>query len=138
VLNVEQWAELRRLHVIDKVGIRELARRTGLHRKTIRRALRSANPPKYARPRRPSKLDDFKPEVHRLLTRRSSKSTCARCGRRSGGVRGGEDAEHPEGDERAVEAVNHLRRFIRLTWSRSAMPSSSAISFSISSIRPLT
>ncbi len=67
MLNVEQWAELRRLHVIDKVGIRELARRTGLHRKTIRRALRSADPPKYARPRRPSKLDDFKPEVHRLL-----------------------------------------------------------------------
>jgi transposase len=67
VLNVEQWAELRRLHVIDKVGIRELARRTGLHRKTIRRALRSADPPRYARPRRSSKLDDFKPEVHRLL-----------------------------------------------------------------------
>jgi DNA-binding transcriptional regulator LsrR (DeoR family) len=39
VLNVERWAELRRLHFIDKVGVRELARRFDLHRKTVRRAL---------------------------------------------------------------------------------------------------
>jgi len=66
-LVVEQWAELRRLHFVDGVSVRELARRTGLHRKTIRRALQSADPPKYARPPAPSKLDPFKPEVHRLL-----------------------------------------------------------------------
>jgi len=67
MLVVEQWAELRRLHFIDGVSVRELARRTGLHRRTIRRAIESAAPPKYARPPAPSKLDPFKPEVHRLL-----------------------------------------------------------------------
>jgi len=67
VLNVEQWAEIRRLHFIDKVAIRELARRFGVQRKTIRRAIRSADPPRYSRPRRPSKLDPFTDEVHRLL-----------------------------------------------------------------------
>ena len=67
MLNVERWAELRRLHFIDKVGVRELARRFDLHRKTVRRALRSADPPKYSRAQRPSKLDPFTDEVHRLL-----------------------------------------------------------------------
>lgn len=64
MLNVEQWADLRRLHFIEKVGIRELARRTGLHRTTIRRALRSADPPRYARPPRSSKLDPFNDAPH--------------------------------------------------------------------------
>jgi predicted DNA-binding protein (UPF0251 family) len=50
VLNVEQWAEMRRLHFIEKVGIRELSRRFGVHRKTIRRAIQSADPPRYSRP----------------------------------------------------------------------------------------
>ncbi len=67
MLVVEQWAELRRLHFSENVGVRELARRFGLHRKTVRRALASAQPPRYSRPRTPSKLDPFKPEVHRLL-----------------------------------------------------------------------
>lgn len=67
MLVVEQWAELRRLHFTEQVGIRELARRFGLHRKTVRRALGSADPPRYARPPTPSKLDPFRDEVHRLL-----------------------------------------------------------------------
>lgn len=67
MLVVEQWAELRRLHFSEGVGIRELSRRFGLHRRTVRRALQSAEPPKYTRPRVPSKLDPFKDEVHRLL-----------------------------------------------------------------------
>lgn len=67
MLNVEQWAELRRLHFIERVGIRELVRRFGLSRKTVRRALRSTDPPKYSRAPAPSKLDPFKDEVHRLL-----------------------------------------------------------------------
>jgi transposase len=46
VLGVEQWAELRRLHFVGGVSIRELARRTGLDRKTVRRALRSELPPR--------------------------------------------------------------------------------------------
>ncbi len=67
MLNVEQWAEIRRLHFIERVGIRELARRFAVDRNTVRRVIRSAEPPKYARAPAPSKLDPFKDEIHRLL-----------------------------------------------------------------------
>jgi transposase len=55
------------MHFVEGLGIREIGRRTGLHRETIRRALRSSTPPRYARPARASKLDPFKDELHRLL-----------------------------------------------------------------------
>jgi transposase len=45
----------------------EIVRCTGHGRNTIRRALRAGEPPKYWRPPRPSKLDSFREEVHRLL-----------------------------------------------------------------------
>jgi transposase len=67
VLNVERWAELRREHFVRRVPIKELARRYGIDRNTVRRALRSDQPPRYERPPRPSKLEPFKDEIHRLL-----------------------------------------------------------------------
>jgi len=67
VLDVERWAELRREHFVRGVGIKELVRRTGLSRNTIRAALRSDEPPVFRCPERPSKLDPFKDEIHRLL-----------------------------------------------------------------------
>ena len=66
-MGVEQWAELRREHFVRGVSIKELARRTGLSRNTIRAALRSPAPPSYERAAAGSKLDPFKPEIHRLL-----------------------------------------------------------------------
>jgi transposase len=60
VVGVEQWAEIRRLHGVEQLSIREISRRTGLHRKTVRRALAAAVPPKYARPVTVSKVDPFK------------------------------------------------------------------------------
>jgi hypothetical protein len=48
-------------------SIKELARRFGVDRNTVRRALRSQAPPRYERPARPSKLDPFKEEIHELL-----------------------------------------------------------------------
>jgi transposase len=60
VVGVEQWAEIRRLHRVDGVSIREISKRTGLHRKTIRRALAAGEPPKYSRSRGGSKLDPFR------------------------------------------------------------------------------
>ena len=69
VLDVERWAELRREHFVRGVGIKELARRYGVDRNTVRRALRSDAPPRYQRPAAASKLDPFKPEIHRLLSR---------------------------------------------------------------------
>jgi len=67
VLDVERWAELRREHFVRGVGIKELVRRTGLSRNTVRAALRSDEPPVFRCPERPSKLDPFKDEIHRLL-----------------------------------------------------------------------
>jgi len=46
---VEQWAEIRRLFFVRKLSQREIDRRPGLHRDTIRRALASAEPPVYRR-----------------------------------------------------------------------------------------
>jgi len=67
VLDVERWADLRREHFVRGVSIKELVRRYGVDRNTVRRALRSQEPPRYERPPRPSKLDPFKEEIHRLL-----------------------------------------------------------------------
>lgn len=67
MIDVERWAELRREHFVRRVTIKELARRYGVDRNTVRRALRSDRPPRYERPPRPSKLDPFKDEIHRLL-----------------------------------------------------------------------
>jgi transposase len=67
VVGVEQWAEIRRLYFVKRLSIKEIVRRTGHGRNTVRRALRSVEPPCYRRPLRPSKLDPFRDEVHRLL-----------------------------------------------------------------------
>jgi len=64
---VERWAELRREHFVRGVSIKELMRRTGLARNTIRVALRSNAPPGFRCPERPSKLDPFKEEICELL-----------------------------------------------------------------------
>jgi transposase len=58
---------LGREHFVRGVAIKELVRRSGLSRNTIRAALRSDAPPSFRCPERPSKLDPFKDEIHRLL-----------------------------------------------------------------------
>jgi len=67
VVGVEQWAELRREHFVRGVSIKELVKRTGLSRNTVRAALRSSEPPRYSRAAKGSKLDPFKIEIGRLL-----------------------------------------------------------------------
>ena len=67
MVSVEQWAEIRRMHFVAGLSIKEIARRTGRDRNTVRRALRSSEPPRYERRPRPSKLDPFREEIHRLL-----------------------------------------------------------------------
>ncbi len=67
MLDVERWAELRREHFVRGVGIKELARRYRIDRNTVRRAIRSQEPPRYQRPAAASKLDAFKEEIHELL-----------------------------------------------------------------------
>ena len=67
MVGVEQWAEIRRMHFVAGLSIKEIARRTGRDRNTVRRALRSEEPPRYERRSRASKLDPFREEIHRLL-----------------------------------------------------------------------
>jgi len=67
MIDVHQWAEIRRLHLSEGLGIKAIARRLGLARNTVRAALRSDQAPAYRRPRAPSKLDPFRGEILRLL-----------------------------------------------------------------------
>jgi len=64
---VEQWAEIRRMHFVGGLSIKGIARRTGRDRKTIRRAIRSPEPPSYSRPPSGSKLDLHREQIAQLL-----------------------------------------------------------------------
>ena len=67
MVGVEQWAEIRRMHFVEGVAIKEIARRTGRDRKTIRKAIHGAQPPSYSRPPVCSKLDPHREEIAQLL-----------------------------------------------------------------------
>jgi transposase len=68
LLGVEQWAEIRRMSKVERLSQREIHRRTGVHRDTIRKALASPEPPSYGpRSKRPSKLDPFVGAIEELL-----------------------------------------------------------------------
>ncbi|MGH3372877.1 MAG: IS21 family transposase [Nocardioidaceae bacterium] len=69
MLNVEDWAEIRRLHLAEGIPIKEIARRLGLARNTVREAVRSPVPPKYERPATSSAVDAVEPDIRRLLAR---------------------------------------------------------------------
>ena len=63
----EDWAEVRRLHRVEGDSIRGISRRTGLHRKTIRKALAAVEPPKYSWSTSGSKLDPFEDWIYEQL-----------------------------------------------------------------------
>jgi transposase len=67
VISVENWAEIRRLHRAEGVPIKAIARRLGISRNAVRRALAADGPPKYQRPARGSAFAAFEPETLRLL-----------------------------------------------------------------------
>lgn len=68
MVQVQEWAEIRAMKAVEGLSIKEIARRTGHSRNTIRAALRCAEPPRYGpRAPRPSKLDPFKAQIHELL-----------------------------------------------------------------------
>jgi transposase len=67
VLKVEDWAEIRRLHRAEGVPIKEISRRLGVARNTVRAALASDRPPKYQRASRGSVADAYEPRVRALL-----------------------------------------------------------------------
>ena len=66
---------IRRWHFREGMPIREIARRTGLSRNTIRKYLRSdAVEPKFKVPDRPSKLDPFAEKLSGWLRTEAGKS----------------------------------------------------------------
>jgi transposase len=68
LLDVEQWAQIRRMKRVEGLSQREIHRRTGAHRDTIHRALGAPKSPSYGpRPKQPSKLDPFLPTIEELL-----------------------------------------------------------------------
>ena len=64
---MEDWAEIRRLYRAEGVAIKEIARRLGVARNTVRAALVSDEPPKYRRASRGSLVDAVEPRVRGLL-----------------------------------------------------------------------
>jgi transposase len=64
---VEDWAEIRRLHLSEGVSARAIARRLGVSRGTVARALASTDPPRYSRPPMGSAVDAFEPAIRALL-----------------------------------------------------------------------
>lgn len=67
LISVEDWAEIRRLHRAEGLSVKEIVRRTGLARNTVRGALRSDGPPEYRREKQGSIVDAVEPEIRRLL-----------------------------------------------------------------------
>ena len=67
MIKLEEWAEVRRLHRAEGVPIKEIARRLGLARNTVRAALRAAGPPVRRRGPRGSVVDRVEPQIRALL-----------------------------------------------------------------------
>jgi len=59
VISLEEWVDVVSLHR-QGLSIKGIARKLGISRNAVRRALRRGGPPKYERPPAPSKLDPYK------------------------------------------------------------------------------
>ncbi len=68
MLDVEDWAEIRRLHRSEQVPIKVIARALGISKNTVKAALRSDGPPKYVRAPRGSVVDAAEPRIRALLS----------------------------------------------------------------------
>ncbi len=64
---MEDWAEIRRLHRAEGMGVKTIARKLGVARNTVRSALRSSGPASYQRQRKGSIVDAVEPEILKLL-----------------------------------------------------------------------
>jgi transposase len=67
VISVEDWAEIRRLHRAEGVPIKEIARRLGIARNTVRAALRADQVPRRERGPRVRLADAVENQLRLLL-----------------------------------------------------------------------
>lgn len=67
MIDVEEWAEIRRLHRAEGMSIKGIVRTLGVARNTVRSALRAEEAPKYEREGPGSAVDAFEPAIRRLL-----------------------------------------------------------------------
>jgi transposase len=75
VIDMELLSVIRRWHYRDHFSIREISRRTGLSRNTVRKYLRSDSvEPKFNIPDRPSKLDPYADKLSHMLRQEAGKS----------------------------------------------------------------
>jgi transcriptional regulator with XRE-family HTH domain len=75
VIDMELLSVIRRWRYRDHFSIREISRRTGLSRNTVRKYLRSDSvEPKFAVPDRPSRLDPYADKLSHMLRQEAGKS----------------------------------------------------------------
>ena len=67
MLNVEDWAEIRRLHRSEGQPIKVIARVMGISKNTVKAALASDGPPPYRRRPSGSIVDAVEPQIRELL-----------------------------------------------------------------------
>ncbi len=64
---MEDWAEIRRLHRAEGMPIKAIARRMGISKNTVKRALAADEPPVYQRAGKGSIVDAAEPAIRQLL-----------------------------------------------------------------------
>ena len=64
---MDEWAEIRRLHGAEHLPIKAIARKLGISKNTVRRALRADEVPRYQRAPRGSIADAAEPAIRELL-----------------------------------------------------------------------
>jgi transposase len=67
VVDVEEWAEIRRLRRAEGMSIKAIMRRLRVARNTVRSALRSDEPPRCQRAGTGSLVDAVEPAIRALL-----------------------------------------------------------------------
>ena len=67
MITLDEWAEIRRLHRSEGLGIKAIARKLGVSKNTVRRALRAEEVPRYRRAPRGSVVDAVEPAIREQL-----------------------------------------------------------------------
>ena len=68
MITLDEWAEIRRLHRSEGLGIKAIARKLGVSKNTVRRALRSEEVPRYQRAPKGSIVDAAELQIREQLT----------------------------------------------------------------------